>query len=97
MKQESNDIKQLAALMMTYLSRSVDSAMPMPVLKALVPMLVNGTKEKNTLVRTNSEGALMSLLRLRQQNDTTYQVSHLAYCTYFGLSLLLGPFIPPEV
>uniref|UniRef100_A0A1S4L777 TOG domain-containing protein n=1 Tax=Ixodes scapularis TaxID=6945 RepID=A0A1S4L777_IXOSC len=35
------------------------------LLRSLVPQLVNGTKEKNSMVRANSEYALVSLLRLR--------------------------------
>lgn len=34
------------------------------VLRALLPALVNGTKEKNTYVRANSELALRAVLRL---------------------------------
>jgi hypothetical protein len=38
---------------------------------------VNGTKEKNSYVKANSEFALVSVLRLRQ-GDETQQVSHLS-------------------
>jgi hypothetical protein len=42
-------------------------------MKVVVPALVMGTKEKNTMVRAASEAALVSLLRLRQ-GDQFYQV-----------------------
>jgi len=39
------------------------------VVKLLVPMLVMGTKEKNAAVKSYSEHALISLLRLRQDDS----------------------------
>ena len=44
------------------------------VLRVLVPALVMGTKEKNTMVRAASESALLALLRLRQ-GEQLYQVT----------------------
>lgn len=73
MKQESNDLKGLAAQILTYLGKSVPRALPADTLKMVVPMLVNGTKEKNTMVRVNSEYGLVALLKLRHQGDDTYQ------------------------
>lgn len=74
MNHPSNDIKQLAAQMCLYIAKALtDKQLPHPIIKSLVPMLVNGTKEKNTAVRANSEQALVALLRLRQE-DSTYQV-----------------------
>ena len=43
------------------------------VVKTLVPMLVMGSKEKNAAVKSFSEQALISLLRLRE-DDTTLMV-----------------------
>ena len=41
----------------------------MDVVRALVPMLVMGSKEKNAAVKSYSEQALVSLLRLRQDDS----------------------------
>ncbi len=73
MKAESNDVKGLAAQIVSYLSKSC--TLPAETLRTLVPMLVNGTKEKNTVVKVNSELALVSALRLRDASDNTYQVN----------------------
>ena len=43
------------------------------VLRVVVPALVMGTKEKNTMVRAASELAIVMLLRLRH-GDQLYQV-----------------------
>jgi len=45
------------------------------VFKYLVPMLVNGTKEKNGYVKSNSELALISILRLRTDDSTYTKIS----------------------
>ena len=75
MKQESNDVKQLAALVVTFLAKSTSEPLPAASKRLLVPMLVNGTKEKNTVVRTNSECGLVALLHLRQ-GDAVYKVGN---------------------
>ena len=41
----------------------------MDVVRALVPMLVMGSKEKNAAVKSYSEQALVCLLRLRQDDS----------------------------
>jgi hypothetical protein len=46
--------------------------------KVIVPGLVMGTKEKNTVVRTNSELALVALLQLRK-GDTYVKVHRNSY------------------
>lgn len=46
------------------------------ILRMLVPALVMGTKEKNTMVRVACETALVTLLQLRQ-GDSLYQVNGL--------------------
>lgn len=74
MKQESNDVKQLAAQITSFVAKSSTNVIPMNARKALVPMLVMGTKEKNTLVKTNSELGLVNVLHLRH-GDETYKVS----------------------
>ena len=73
MKHESNDVKALAAQTVSFIAKSVSTPLDTSVQSLLVPMLVNGTKEKNTLVKTNSELALVTLLRLRK-GDQTLQV-----------------------
>lgn len=71
MNHASNEVKQLLAKMCNYLAKVVSAdRMPDDLLKALVPMLVNGTKEKNGYVKSNSEIALMALLRLRDGDET---------------------------
>ena len=75
MKQESNDFKGLAPQILTYLGKSVSHALPADTLRMVVPMLVNGTKEKNTMIRVSSEFRLMALLRLGHGAwGSTYQV-----------------------
>jgi len=64
MKSESNDVKQLAAQIVTFLAKV--SPLGDATMVQLVPSLVNGTKEKNTVVRSNSEFALVAMLRLRE-------------------------------
>ena len=80
MKQESNEVKQLAAQITSFLAKSKSDVLPMNVRKSLVPMLVNGTKEKNTLVRTNSELGLVHLLHL-QKGDAVLKVASVNFIT----------------
>ena len=49
------------------------AGLSLDAVKTLVPMLVMGTKEKNAAVKSYSEHALISLLRLRD-NDATLTV-----------------------
>lgn len=65
-KHDSNDVKQLSGQIASYFVQGTDTPLDPAILKVLVPTLVMGTKEKNTLVRTNSEFALISLLHLRK-------------------------------
>ncbi|XP_058803320.1 stalled ribosome sensor GCN1 isoform X2 [Phymastichus coffea] len=66
MNHTSNEVKQLLARVCIHLARNVDPQHMSPeILKALLPMLVNGTKEKNGYVKANSELALIAVLRLR--------------------------------
>jgi hypothetical protein len=74
MKQESNEVKQLAAQIVSFVAKTQNSPVSASARKVLVPMLVNGTKEKNTLVRTNSELGLIHLLHL-QQGDAVFKVT----------------------
>lgn len=75
MNHSSNEVKQVMASSAVYLSRKSKKQLPLPLLKMLIPMLVNGTKEKNTMVRAHSEQALVSVLELRGgQSDTCSSV-----------------------
>ncbi|XP_070141520.1 stalled ribosome sensor GCN1-like [Drosophila kikkawai] len=76
MNHSSNDVKQLVPKSCTYLSKSlIGYEYNLDVLKCLVPMLVNGTKEKNGYVKSNSELALISILRLRTDDSTLTKIS----------------------
>ncbi|KMY91456.1 uncharacterized protein Dsimw501_GD28194 [Drosophila simulans] len=78
MNHSSNDVKQLVAQSCTYLSKNLSADQSnIDVLKYLVPMLVNGTKEKNGYVKSNSELALISILRLRDDDTTFLKISGL--------------------
>ncbi|XP_059218129.1 stalled ribosome sensor GCN1 isoform X2 [Stomoxys calcitrans] len=66
MNHNSNEIKQLVAKSCNHIAKSVKSkTLPPELIKYLIPMLVNGTKEKNGYVKSNSEIALITILQLR--------------------------------
>lgn len=66
----SNEVKQLLAKTVIHLAKAVPQEKTSPeFLKALIPMLVNGTKEKNGYVKSNSEIALISILRLKNGDE----------------------------
>ncbi|XP_034188694.1 lethal (3) 80Fj [Osmia lignaria lignaria] len=70
MNNNSNDVKQLLARVCIHLARNIPPGKMSPeLLKSLLPMLVNGTKEKNGYVKANSELALIAVLRLRQGEE----------------------------
>ncbi|XP_012138451.2 lethal (3) 80Fj isoform X2 [Megachile rotundata] len=70
MNNNSNDVKQLLARVCIHLARNIPPEKMSPeLLKSLLPMLVNGTKEKNGYVKANSELALIAVLRLRQGEE----------------------------
>ncbi|KAI4488580.1 hypothetical protein M0802_011470 [Mischocyttarus mexicanus] len=70
MNNNSNEVKQLLARVCIHLARNIPPAKMSPeLLKSLLPMLVNGTKEKNGYVKANSELALIAVLRLRQGEE----------------------------
>ncbi|XP_050533442.1 eIF-2-alpha kinase activator GCN1 isoform X2 [Daktulosphaira vitifoliae] len=71
MNQTSNEVKQLVAHICLYLGKSEVTLSP-EFLKLVLPMLVNGSKEKNCYVKSNSEIALIAVLKL-QQGDATLQ------------------------
>lgn len=73
MNHTSNEVKQLLAKICNYLAKVVPiENTPPEFLRPVIPMLVNGTKEKNGYVKSNSEIALIAVLRLRS-GDESYQ------------------------
>jgi len=69
MNHSSNEVKQAVAISTTFISRTSDVSIPPVLFKTLVPLLVNGTKEKNSMVRANSEHALVAFLKLRAGDE----------------------------
>ena len=51
MNNSSNDVKILLAQMISHLARSQSTLLPVEILKPVVPTLINGTMEKNSMVR----------------------------------------------
>lgn len=71
MNHQSNEVKQILPKMTAYLAGRVTAEKTTPeLLRPLIPMLVNGTKEKNGYVKSNSELALVAVLRLRSGDET---------------------------
>lgn len=71
MNHQSNEVKQLLAKSCNYLAKVVPVEKTTgEFLKPIIPMLVNGTKEKNGYVKSNSEIALVAVLRLRDGEET---------------------------
>ncbi|KAK7871251.1 hypothetical protein R5R35_007540 [Gryllus longicercus] len=74
MNHASNDVKQLVARVCGWLGKTLSPEKLSPeFLRAVLPMLVNGTKEKNSYVKANSEYALIAVLRLRDTVNTNTQ------------------------
>ena len=72
MNHQSNDVKQMVAIISNYWGKTqADALLPTELLKSLLPMLVNGTKEKNSTVRSFSETALVCVLHLRETGKST--------------------------
>ncbi|KAK0092981.1 hypothetical protein PV326_000188 [Microctonus aethiopoides] len=70
MNHSNNEVKQLLAKVCIHLARNIPPVKMSPdLLKSLLPMLVNGTKEKNGYVKANSELALIAVLRLRNGDE----------------------------
>ena len=62
----SNDVKILLSQMISLLAKSQSDMLPSDLLKPFVPTLINGTMEKNSMVRSCSETALVDVLQLRK-------------------------------
>ncbi|KAI2804204.1 eIF-2-alpha kinase activator GCN1 [Blomia tropicalis] len=72
MNHTSNDVKQ--ALSSSVLHWCINQTeFPIIIYRSLVPMLVNGTKEKNSAVRVGAEQALIGLLNLKDPDSPVYQ------------------------
>ncbi|GBM59452.1 eIF-2-alpha kinase activator GCN1 [Araneus ventricosus] len=67
MNHSTNEVKQAVALTVHFLARKI--TLPPYFMKTVVPHLVNGTKEKNTMVKSNCEFALVTLLGLRTNEE----------------------------
>lgn len=66
----SNEVKQLLVKYCSYLAKVVPAERTtQEFLRPVIPMLVNGTKEKNGYVKSNSEIALIAILRLRSGDE----------------------------
>lgn len=88
MNHSSNEVKQLVSRVCSYLARRHDRKTFTPeLLKVTLPMLVNGTKEKNSYVKADSEIALVSVLRLRQ-GEEMLQVSKQTQSNFFKVYLI---------
>ena len=74
MKHDSNDVKQIAAMLLAFLPACVAEPLDSNTLKVVLPSIVNGVKEKNTIVRSNCELAVVEMLQLRNDDDKTLQV-----------------------
>ncbi|XP_055340770.1 eIF-2-alpha kinase activator GCN1-like isoform X2 [Paramacrobiotus metropolitanus] len=66
------EVKQLVAHICSHLALVCEQPLDISELKILVPQLVNGTKEKNTAVRYDSEMALADVLALRK-DETLFE------------------------
>lgn len=73
MKNDSNDVKQLVTQIIPHLSSGGN--LTDDNVKLLIPPLVMGTKEKNTVVKTNSEIAVVAVLHLRKNETVLKSVS----------------------
>merc|ERR1712240_357837 len=66
MNHNSNDVKVLVAMMISHIAKSVDDLLPPELLKPVLTCLVNGTMEKNSMVKSCSETALVDSLKMRK-------------------------------
>ncbi len=65
--------------LVTHLAANSEKALDSSLLKVFIPMLVNGTKERSTLVRSSSEVALVYLLHINRA-ESIVEVSHANFC-----------------
>jgi len=66
----NNEIKTCVAQSASFVAKNYNpNTLPSSMLKILVPLLVNGTKEKNSIVKSNSEQSLITILKLRINDE----------------------------
>lgn len=74
MNDQNNDVKHTLAVSLSYLGRLAPvKPMPMFLVKMFVPTLINGSREKTTPVKLNSEQALVNCLLL-DEGEEFYQI-----------------------
>ena len=69
------EVKQRVAEVCSNLALAAPDPLDISELKLIVPQIVNGTKEKNSAVRHDSEVALADVLALRK-DDSLLEVRH---------------------
>ena len=67
------EIKEMAIDLVSVLSIKNAKPFSNELLKALLPMIMNGTRENDAMIRFRGEVALVNLLRLKE-NDSLYKV-----------------------
>lgn len=82
----SNEVKQGMCRACQYVAETLSAAssgalVPVEVARPLLPMLVNGTKEKNQVVRSSAEMALIAILQLKE-GEQGIQVTCFSCCWY---------------
>ena len=71
MNHQSNDVKQMVSIVAQFWAKQIgNELLPTELLKPLLPTLVNGTKEKNSTVKSFSETALVGVLHLRKKESS---------------------------
>jgi predicted transcriptional regulator len=67
----NNEIKICVAYSSSFIAKNYEAkpSLPISLLRTLIPLLVNGTKEKNSVVKLNSEQALVHILKLKKGDE----------------------------
>lgn len=73
MNHPATEVKQKVAQVCSHLALAGENPLDLSELKLIIPQLVNGTKEKNTAVRYDSEMALVDILAIRK-DDSLFEV-----------------------
>lgn len=74
LKNNSDEIKEMGLNLISVLSIKNTKAFDMTLLKTLIPMCMNGSREKEAVVKLQGEIALVNLLHLREK-DTLLKVN----------------------
>ena len=72
--QNSNDIKLLTVQIISFLSMNNEKSFDSEMIKTFLPMLVNGTREKSSIIKSASEKALINMLKLKSNENTDIEV-----------------------